>query len=97
MDRMYEIATPVCAGEIVKRVPTVSIATARINIVPRKSIRIPSHRWSNISTDPAIISQRKAHLIGVGQPVSSIFNVHPISIFVIEAVLFPIGTNGSNP
>ena len=44
MERMYESMTPVFAGEMLKRMPTVSIAAARVNSVPRRSIRVPSHR-----------------------------------------------------
>ena len=45
MERMYERATPVFAGEIVNRVPTVSIDTERMSRIPRKSSRKPSHRY----------------------------------------------------
>ena len=45
VERMYERATPVCAGDTVNRVPTVSIDTESISSVPRKSSRKPSHRY----------------------------------------------------
>lgn len=41
---MYESVTPVCAGEILNRVPTVRIATTKVSRIPRKSRRIPSQR-----------------------------------------------------
>jgi hypothetical protein len=45
MERMYERATPVLAGDTVNLVPTVSIDTDRTSIIPRKSSRKPSHRY----------------------------------------------------
>jgi hypothetical protein len=45
VERMYERATPVCAGDTVNRVPTVSIERERISRIPRKSSRKPSHRY----------------------------------------------------
>ena len=48
MERMYERVTPVCAGDTVNRVPTVSIDTDKISSVPRKSSRKPSHRYFKI-------------------------------------------------
>ena len=44
MERMYARAKPVCAGDTVNRVPTVSIDAQSINRIPRKSNRKPSHR-----------------------------------------------------
>jgi hypothetical protein len=97
---MYERTTPVCAGEMLKRVATVSMETARINSVPRKSRRTPSHRWFNISTDMMQAFSKAAkriYLIRDRHPVCPVLDVHQVSIFVIEAVLFPVCTNGGNP
>lgn len=48
---MYERTTPVCDGEIVNRVPTVRIATTKVRTVPKKSSRMPSHLYVNLSVD----------------------------------------------
>ena len=47
-ERIYERATPVCAGDTVNRVPTVSIDTDRISSVPKRSNRRPSHRYLKV-------------------------------------------------
>lgn len=42
---IYDKTTPVCAGEMEKRVATVRMATMNVKIVPRQLRRIPSHCW----------------------------------------------------
>ena len=42
---MYESVTPVWAGEILKRVPTVRRETASVSRMPMRSRRMPSQRW----------------------------------------------------
>jgi hypothetical protein len=53
-----------------------------------------------VQYQPAIrreLSQSEDHLIRDSHPVCSILDVHPVSIFVEEALFFPVSTNRSNP
>jgi hypothetical protein len=48
MERMYERAMPVSAGDIVNRVFRVSKDTNRISRIPRNSSRKPSHLYFKV-------------------------------------------------
>jgi hypothetical protein len=40
---------------------------------------------------------KRIYLIRDSHPVCPVLDVHQVSIFVIEADLFPVGTDGCNP
>ena len=102
--------TPVWAGDIVNLVATVRIATTNVSIAPRKSMRMPSHLCQYMSVRSLLLctmiytwlvtvnqyalQNTSAHSKIAMENILPIFNVHPWFIFQLEALCFPVGSNG---